>query len=231
MVAHPDDESLWLGTALTRMPNAILIHLTDGAPADMRDAARLGFATREAYAAARARELEDALARLGAMPRRLAYGLVDQGLILRLAELRARLEVDLAGMGAVVTHPYEGGHPDHDAAALAVRLAFSGEIVEFACYHLVDGERVFGRFWPVSERGEQVRPLSPEEQTQVRTAIAAHRTQVGAIGNWEPREERWRTAPCYDFAAPPPPGSALYDGFGWDMTSRTWRALAQEALC
>lgn len=226
VVAHPDDESLWLGTVLNRLSNATLIHLTDGAPRDMRDAARLGFDTRAAYAGARARELDAALAALGATPRRLAYRFVDQNLVFRIAELVERLRSDLARMRAVVTHPYEGGHPDHDAAALAVRAAFAGEVIEFACYHLADGERVFGRFWPDAAAVEHVRLLGAEEQARVDEAIQAHATQRDVIGNWRPTEERWRHAPRYDFTAVPPPRAALYDGFGWALTSAEWRKRA-----
>jgi LmbE family N-acetylglucosaminyl deacetylase len=226
VVAHPDDESLWLGTALTRLGDATLIHLTDGAPEDMRDAGRLGFAKRDDYAGARARELDEALDTLGAQPRRLAYGFVDQGLVWRLPELIERLRKDLAGMSAVVTHPYEGGHPDHDAAAFAVRRAFDGEVVEFACYHLFEGERVWGRFRPDPAAHEHARPLDPDEQALVGRAIDAHATQRDVTGGWRPVAERWRVAPRYDFAAPPPSGAALYDGFGWALTSAGWREVA-----
>jgi LmbE family N-acetylglucosaminyl deacetylase len=226
VVAHPDDESLWLGTALLRMPNTTLIHLTDGAPEDMRDAERLGFATRQAYAAARAQELDAALAALDVQPRRLAYGHVDQSLAENLPELIAGLRADLLGMRVAVTHPYEGGHPDHDAAAFAVRTAFSGEVVEFACYHLAEGGRVYGRFWPDEHSPEHVRVLDDAERQRVNGAIAAHRTQAEVIGGWRPAVERWRTAPAYDFSAPPPSGRALYDEWGWELTSAKWRALA-----
>ena len=226
VVAHPDDESLWLGTALRRLPNALLIHLTDGAPEDMRDAERLGFDTCEAYAAARRRELDAALAALGVAPRRIAYGFVDQSLAHRLPELIERLRTDLAGMQAVVTHPYEGGHPDHDAAAFAVHRAFAGEIVEFACYHLANGKRVWGAFWPDPHSAERPRPLTAGEQALVARAIEAHETQRGVTGGFRPTSEHWRAAPRYDFAAPPPPGEALYDGFGWPLTSAKWRELA-----
>ena len=228
VVAHPDDESLWLGTVLTRMPNATLIHLTDGAPEDMRDAVRLGFATREDYAAARAREIDAALVSLGVSPRRTAYGFVDQSLAHRLPELMARLRGDLAAMSAVVTHPYEGGHPDHDAAAFAVRAAFPGEIAEFACYHRAGGERIQGRFWPDAAAPEQIRALHVEERERVHRAIATHATQQDAIGGWRPSDERWRTAPAYDFAAPPSPGAALYDDWSWELTSAMWRDLAAQ---
>lgn len=226
VVAHPDDESLWLGTALRRLPNAILIHLTDGAPEDMRDARRLGFDTREAYSAARSRELDAALRLLEVRPRRIGYGFVDQGLAHHLPELVDRLREALAGMQAVVTHPYEGGHPDHDAAAFAVRRAFAGEIVEFAAYHLAGGKRVWGRFWPDAETPEHIRPLSADERALVARAIDAHETQRDVTGGFRPAAEHWRPAPRYDFAAPPPPGEALYDSFGWTLTSAKWRELA-----
>jgi N-acetylglucosamine malate deacetylase 2 len=230
VVAHPDDESLWLGTALRRLADAMVIHLTDGAPHDMFDARRLGFVSRSAYADARASEIDAALALLDAAPRRRTYGFVDQTLALHLPELIQRLRRDLAGAEAVITHPYEGGHPDHDAASLAVHAAFPGEIVEFACYPTINGARAFGRFWPDRDTPELVRPLTREEQALVNGAIAAHRTQDGVIGAWRPRVERWRRAPHYDYAAAPPPGVALYDGFGWELTSAKWRALAADAL-
>ena len=60
VVAHPDDETLFAGPLLGRLGDGVLIHLTDGAPADMADARRLGFATREEYVATRAAELDAA---------------------------------------------------------------------------------------------------------------------------------------------------------------------------
>ena len=47
VVAHADDETLWCGSALPRLRNCRLIHLTDSAPRDMADANRLGIASRE----------------------------------------------------------------------------------------------------------------------------------------------------------------------------------------
>src|SRR5690242_9330196 len=79
VVAHPDDETLGLGARLARLRDFKLIHLTDGAPRDMRDARREGFSDRDEYAAARARELDRALHALHAQPRkRIGYDCVDQ---------------------------------------------------------------------------------------------------------------------------------------------------------
>jgi len=239
VVAHPDDETLWAGAAFARLANLTLIHITDGAPLDMADASRLGFATREDYARARGRELDRALRLLGPPAARIACGVPDQQAIGRLGELADRLAGHLADMAAVLTHPYEGGHPDHDAAALAVRIAVerigarvgrAPALVEFACYHAIDGERRFGRFWPDADCPEQARPLDPADRDRIGRAIAAHATQSSVVGSWRPDAERWRAAPDYDFTAPPPPGDSLYDRFGWAITSARWRELARQEI-
>lgn len=226
VVAHPDDETLWAGAALRQLDRAVLIHLTDGAPVDMADAHRLGFPSRDAYRAARAAELDAALDALRVAPERLGYGIADQQAADDLAGLSARLRGDLAGIAAVITHPYEGGHPDHDAAAFAVAQGGVGEVIEFACYPTIDGARAFGRFWPDPGRPEQVRRLDPTTQAAVHAAIDAHHSQAAMFGDWRPDAARYRHAPRYDFAAPPPPGMALYDGFGWPITAREFCARA-----
>lgn len=224
VVAHPDDETLFAGPLLNRLDDAILIHVTDGAPADMDDARRLGFATREAYAAARAAELDVAVDRLGYRGERRAYAVPDKEAVYHLDAIVARLQADLAGAALVVTHPYEGGHPDHDACALAVARAAPAPIAEFACYCAHDGERHFARFWPGPP--EHARALTPDDADRVEAALAAHATQASCFGSWRPAHEYWRAAPVYDFAVPPPPATTLYDGFGWALTSTAWRRIA-----
>lgn len=238
VVAHPDDETLWAGSALRRLTRLKLIHATDGAPFDMHDAHDLGIERREDYAALRAVELERALEALDATPERRDYAIPDQGAVNRLPELIDRLAADLSDVAAVVTHPYEGGHPDHDALAFAVRAASiqigrctggrRPAVVEFACYHEVDGERWFGRFWPDKDCPEEARLLDANDAARVDAAIRAHASQAAVVDGWRPAAERWRTAPLYDFTAPPPPGSALYDQFGWALTSDQWRARVAE---
>lgn len=235
VVAHADDETLFAGALLGRLERGLLIHLTDSAPRDMSDATRLGFATREAYAARRSAELDAALIALGALPARIGYGVPDQDSAERLDEIATRLAEDLRGAALVVTHAYEGGHPDHDAAACAVanavgRIAQAGgqapALVEFPSYALENGERVWARFRPNPACPEYVRAFDRADIAQVDAAVAAHASQAAVIGDWRPREERWRATPAYNFAAPPPSGAYLYDRFGWTMTSERWRARA-----
>ena len=43
VVAHPDDETITLGGQMWRLRDALLLHVTDGAPRDGEDAQRHGF--------------------------------------------------------------------------------------------------------------------------------------------------------------------------------------------
>ncbi len=236
VVAHPDDETLWTGAALRRLKQLRLILLTDGAPLDMADAVRHGFKSRAAYANARASEFGTALTALDVRAGYQHYDVPDQQTAATLAPIIDQLAADLADAAAVITHPYEGGHPDHDAAAYTVRaavdrLARAGSapaVVEFACYHAIDGQRRFGEFWPDPGSPEQTRVLDAKDHERVGAAILAHHTQAMVIGGWRPQVERWRAAPAYDFTASPPPGWCLYDSLGWAMNSARWRALAQD---
>ncbi len=168
IVAHPDDETIGAGAQLARMSESAggltIIHVTDGAPRNMSDALAAGFTTRGAYARARRQELLAALslAGIGAGQTR-EIGLVDQEamfnlvpLSLKIAELIMELRPSIA-----LTHPYEGGHPDHDATAFAVHAACEllteravapPAIVEMAFYHNREVAMATGEFLPEDVR-------------------------------------------------------------------------------
>lgn len=226
MVAHPDDESLWTGALLRRLRNATLVSITDGAPRDMTDARRLGFATRDNYARRRRGELDRALNALGFTGKLVRYDVPDQEAVMELDVIAARLERDSAGAACIVTHPYEGGHPDHDAVALAASRT-GLPVVEFACYAQIDGERRFGCFVEDPASPAASRMLNAEDRARIDAALASHASQRTVFGEWRPRVEQWRDAPRYSFDQPPPGEACLYDGFGWAMTSARWRELAR----
>ncbi len=232
-MAHPDDEVVGLGARLDRFARLTLIHATDGAPRDGADARRAGFPTPSAYAAARAAELAAALDVLEVRPARaVSYGLADQTLVDRLAELARRLTGDLAGQTVVITHAYEGGHPDHDACAHAVARACatlgrrSPAAWEFAGYFGVDGRLHANAFHPDPGRPETAWELSPDARARKARAFAAHASQADTLANFPPGREAVRAAPAYDFTEPPPPGETHYDRYGWPLTGAAWRARA-----
>ncbi|MBW3616870.1 MAG: PIG-L family deacetylase [Proteobacteria bacterium] len=232
--AHPDDETAAVGGIMDRFETLGLTVVTDGAPYDMGDALRAGFASREAYAEARAAELEAALAALGVQPDRRALELVDQTAVEHLAALTRTAVEMLEGCAVVITHPYEGGHPDHNACAFAVqnacRLMQRAPVrLEAPFYRARGGERVVGEFQAHPACPETTFTLSPERLAAKRAALAVYRSQAAVLSWFDPAMERLRPAPDYDFIRPSGE-TALYDAWGWALTSAAWRGKAAAAL-
>ena len=171
VAAHPDDDVLGAGGLLTRAPSAAVAYVTDGAPRDGADARAYGFADPGAYAAARRREAQASLARAG-IPAdcTLHLDIPDQGATFALERATLALEGALARFAPdlVLTHPYEGGHPDHDATAFVTRAALTRHqrpgnarpivLGEFASYHATDGGVARGVFIPDPRHPETAFP-------------------------------------------------------------------------
>jgi LmbE family N-acetylglucosaminyl deacetylase len=234
VLAHPDDETASTGGLLQRLEQVRLIYLTDGAPRDLIDAKRAGFDDHRDYATLRKRELSTSLRQLGLAAEPLFYDQPDKRALDQLIEIVERLVSDLRGAKAVVTHAFEHGHPDHDAAAVAVALASlrlgaaAPERFEFSGYHLSDDGPVFGAFWPGGQ--DFALQLSPDELERKRRAMAAFESQHQTLAQFPLAPERFRRAPEYDFIAAAPPGRALYDLYGWEISSQLWRSRLREIL-
>src|SRR4051794_27305140 len=245
VVAHPDDETLGCGALLPRLKGVTLVHVTDGAPRNMDDGATHGFASPEAYAAARRAELEAAVALAGVGPDALVgLGVPDQGAAFRLPDLACRLAALFRerGVTLVLTHAYEGGHPDHDAAALAVHAARRSihdgterapppiAVVEMPLYHASPSGWTMQRFIPDPERPELVVWLDAGQRELKRRMLAAHATQAATLAAFTLDFERFRLAPDYDFTILPNGGDLLYERYDWGLTGARWRTLARAAL-
>lgn len=235
VAAHPDDETIGLGALLQRLPGATVLHVTDGAPRDGRDATRHGFASVAAYADARRAEALAALSVAGIPEdRALTLGVPDQEAALHLVPVAHRIAEALrkAKPDLVVTHAYEGGHPDHDAVAFAVRAALQmagpRPSAEMTGYHAGPQGIEVGRFLPAEDEAI-VFPLTPTSAAAKQRMVDCFATQRAVLAAFPIADELLRPAPPVDFTQPPHPGRLFYEQFAWGMDGTRFRILAAAA--
>lgn len=240
--AHPDDEVIALGGRLGRFQDAHFVHVTDGAPRNEQDSRAHGFASLEEYRCARTHEFHKALETAGI--HHVSYeclGLPDQEASLRLPQLTRQLIqlIEERRPEVIFTHPYEGGHPDHDASAFAVHHAVAllaphasqfPLIIECASYHAGPNGMETGCFLPHSANEQEiVYQLSHQERQRKQALLKCFTTQKNVLSCFKFEEERFRIAPEYDFRKAPHAGQVFYDQFPWGMTSQCFCELAIEA--
>ncbi len=236
--AHPDDETVGATSVLLRGAGAAVVHLTDGAPRDPR--LRPGYPDRAAYARLRAEEARAALAIAGVVDL-VQLGAADQEVVRALAPLARELAAILASLAPriVVAHAYEGGHPDHDAAALATRAALSlvrraegaaPRLVEMTGSHLAGGRLATNEFLP-GPRAVRHR-LTPAEQEKKRAMLDRYASQRHTLAQLGVAEERFRLAGPVSPWARPHPGVLQYELRGWTTFEefRTAAVLGLRAL-
>jgi LmbE family N-acetylglucosaminyl deacetylase len=245
IAAHPDDETIGAAGLLYHLQlrgdvSIAIAHVTDGAT--VQGALEAGFRDPADYARARRSELTAAFRELpGPSPQwhQLEFG--DQQPVHRLLDVVAAVRnlVETVAPGVIITHPYEGGHPDHDATAFATHAALLGpaapsgsvRLLEMTSYHLAGESIESGEFLP---SGEEVFTLDLNGEAWARKDRMLKRfaTQQDIIGELDVQpHERFRFAPRYDFRLPPcPRDRVLYDRFAWPVDSTQWSVYANEAM-
>lgn len=241
LAAHPDDEVLGASVVLLRSPEVHVVYLTDGAPIDPRF--RLLNLARAQYADLRRKESTSALALVPRAPHVHFLGGTDQEAVHKIASLAERFVILLRAIrpDIIVTHPYEGGHPDHDTAALVASLSINmaatddwrPALLEMTSYHAQDKSWVNGVFLPQSAHPTSPQLdlyLSHDELATKKLMLGCHASQKSVIEPFRIQPERLRPAPHYDFSQPPHEGLLWYECLRWAMTGAQWRALAASAL-
>jgi LmbE family N-acetylglucosaminyl deacetylase len=233
LVAHPDDEVLGASVLMSLARKLHLVHATTGAPVD-------GAEDGSTVSAGRFAELAAALQVLGVQPaRQAALKFPDGKLVQRARELALELQPLLADAGALITHAFEGGHPDHDACALAVQLACTAIYrrhgwcparYEFPLYRVGnDGAFATNRF-PEGAWGEIADiALRPEEAARKQAALQAFASQAHVVEHFSTGREQLRTAPDYDFVTARDPAQLLY-ARSCGSAEQAWREAALIAL-
>lgn len=251
VAAHPDDETIGVGATLGALATAgwqvRVLHVTDGAPRDPALRPSLRELTHREASAARRREVEAALgvARLDPALSLLEHldvadqeaALAMSGIARAIAKLLVREHFDV-----VITHPYEGGHPDHDASAFAVHAARELArrerpleapcLAEMTSYNAsTDGLRtatfrdVPGRFCQASHAGE----LSDDARARRRAMLGAFTSQRDVLRVFGDEREPLRCAPQYDFSEPPS-APLHYETLPFGWTGERFAQLAKRAV-
>lgn len=216
---------------LRNVPDVWIVHVTDGAES-------LG----AEHAKRRRHEVASSLARGGIAPERLlpSLGFVDMWSVRSLEAMVSTLRtlIERIAPSWILTHPYEGGHPDHDAVAFAVRNvvdalgARAPLLWEAAGYHR-GADRSLRRGEFVTDASEVTIeiPLSAEDLRQKDGMLACFESQPLLQLLLPFPTERFRPAPRYDFSQPPAVplhyeliSSSWMDGAEWRSTVAAARA-------
>jgi LmbE family N-acetylglucosaminyl deacetylase len=247
LAAHPDDETIGGSAILGRVPGATVVYLTNGAPSNPQFRSPHVSGSRDLYACVRAEEAASALSFVDVPPERMLFlSGVDQEAIFRVADLVDEFVPILREFqpSIIITHPYEGGHPDHDTAALVARLSTqfvrqssqAPDILEMTSYHSAEGNRVAGKFLSSSLiSAGPIKPeirltLSPQERTRKARMLGCYVSQWHVLCDFPLEPEQLRPAPVYDFTRPPHEGQLWYESLRWPLTGTRWRELAGKAL-
>ena len=241
IAAHPGDEIVGAGFLISKLDDISVVHVTDGAR-DLQVARDAGFEDLASYAAARKKECRDALALARVSEDRIIeFSVPDTSAFECLIDLTKRIAYHLQQSGAeiVVTHPYEGGHPDHDATAFATNAALQlmaqngckpPTLFEMALHPGDDDVSKVPEFLPSTEGETTTLVLDQSAIDLKRRMLGCLKSQERSIQSSPLGYEKFRMPPQYDFTAPPQEGKLHYENFDWAPRSVEWLTRARKAM-
>ena len=208
--AHPDDIEFSAGRLILRRKakNTYALCLTDGQKGQEGTPGKNIETTK--YMILRQKESASALYELGISPDNMFFlNIPDQELVKnpyaidKIALYIIRLKPDL-----VLVPPFEGAHPDHDAAHLfsviaARNTGFKG-IVEYASYNYYQEVFRVQEFIP-TEVEEHVLVPTPKEQKRWKQVMRIFKSQKNQQKYYIPKsiDEKYRLLPEYDYSKLP----------------------------
>src|SRR6267378_7632408 len=227
IVAHPADEVVGAGCLISKLVDVTVLHVTDGAPRDMQDARAARFDDRSDYARARKEECLAALAIANVPQERVVdLEITDQRAAACLADLSIKISTFLQQSAAdiVVTHAYEGAHPDHDATAFATHAAmrimkqngFKPPVLfEMGLHPSEDFNAKVPDFLPGANRETTTLLLDERAKELKQRMFACFETQRDSLKASPIGPEKFRQPTAYDFSAPPQDGKLHYEKVEW----------------
>ena len=236
LVAHPNDEIVGAGCLLIRLRDVRVIHVSSGAPKRPDGKVDVDYGERRKIECARALSL----ARIGRNHiTELSWPQFD--LSSRMVELTRLLLAIFSETSPqiVLTHAYEGGHPDHDATAFgahaAVRLLRKSGLkppllFEVATHPGDHGDFKIPEFLHLPALESTTLLLDQRARSLKRKMLDLCETERNTLKQTTLEAERFRQAPLYDFRLPPHFGTLHYEKLGWGLTGKQWRWYAREAL-
>ena len=230
------------GCLISKLSDVKVLHVTTGAPAPPDTSDEHGFKNISAYAEARKNESLAALS-VANVPNEhvVDLNIPDHAASLCLPKLARRIAgfLQQSKTDIVVTHPFEGGHPDHDATAFATHAALRlmkdaglkpPVVFEMALHPSPDFRTKVPEFLPGPE-GEITTLLLDERARELkRRMFDCFETQREELRASPVGPERFRKTLEYDFTELPNGCTPYYETFDWAMTGSEWRGLARTAL-
>lgn len=234
IVAHPSDEVFGAGGLITRLKDVKILHVTGITSGDK--AAPVSGDTR-----LRTNECAQALSLLDIPSKNIIeFGVTNtngsQVLVALTKKIAAFLQQSATDI--VLTHPYEGGHPDHDATAFATHAAIQllkrngfamPVLFEIAVRPTHDGLKRVLDFLPGSWREATTWVLDEKSKTLKKKMLECLSLESAGVNTVSLKAERFRRPPDYDFTHPSLTGKAYYENFMSGITGDQWASLARRA--
>jgi LmbE family N-acetylglucosaminyl deacetylase len=229
IVAHPDDETIGCGSLLNRVKNVKVCVLTNGIMSKQFDKNKVRFID-ISDENNRLRELEASLSIIKINQSDIfCLGFNDLALCSNLCQVILDVEKFIIEkkIKYIITHAFEGGHPDHDATAFCVRTAVNKcnvinpiTVFEMPLYHFFKGKIRTQYFCD----GNQGIVIYNDLSARIIKSkmLSVYKSQAHILKDFRILDERFRLARNYNFLELPNQGKLFYSTWNCPFTGDMW---------